>query len=248
MKIISSLSNPTIKRVVSLHETQNRQTLQNCIVEGIRAIQTFLEAHQEIRELYITQKWLEQAITLCPEEKINTVSDAVMKKISTATTPSGILAIFSIPSTKKLFIEKNNLPVVLAQIQDPGNMGTLIRTAAAFNKKNIIVVEGVDPWNPKVIQASAGTIALVSLFYYSWQQVVELKKHFHLAALTIEKGKKPEDIDYEKTVLIIGNEAHGLPREWQQDCNIHITLPMPGGTESLNAAVAGSIVLYIASK
>jgi TrmH family RNA methyltransferase len=171
-----------------------------------------------------------------------------MQKISSASTPSGILAIFKFPDLPSLSLDHNNPPLVLANIQDPGNLGTLLRSAAAFNKKNIILINGVDVWNPKVIQASAGTLALINIYQYTWPEVLILKKHFKLGALVIKEGKRPEEINYSKTILIIGNEAHGLPQEWQNECDIKITLPMPGGTESLNAAVTGSIMLYLASQ
>jgi RNA methyltransferase, TrmH family len=243
MKKITSLTNPLIKHVISLHDSHNRKKFQECIVEGIRAITTFVQAKKLLKTLYITEEWLLES-HFCSPDKIAVISETLMKKISTAVNPSGILAVFSI--SPNIFVsDLENPPLVLAQIQDPGNMGTLIRSAAAFNKKNIIVVESVDPWNPKVIQASAGTIALVSLFHMHWHDVVILKNTFKLAALVSKDGKVPSAFDYKKTILIIGNEAQGLPLDWQKECDLQITLPMPGGTESLNAAVAGSIMLYL---
>ena len=116
-----------------------------------------------------------------------------------------------------------------------------------MNKKTVIVIEGVDPWNPKVVQASAGTIGLVTIFQLSWQQLLKNKKTHKLCALVISNGKKSEDIDFKNMLLIVGSEAHGIPPAWIDQCEEKLTLPMPGRLESLNAAVAGSIALYLAT-
>jgi TrmH family RNA methyltransferase len=125
-------------------------------------------------------------------------------------------------------------------------MGTLIRTAAALGKKTVIVAEGTDPWNIKVVQASAGTIGLVNIHSLSWRELLKKKGGRPLAALVVKDGIHPKKIDLSHALLVIGNEAHGLPTAWLRDCEYKITLPMPGNIESLNAAVAGSIAMYLA--
>ena len=133
---------------------------------------------------------------------------------------------------------------VLAQVSDPGNMGTLIRTTAAMGLNSVVCIEGVDPWHPKVVQSSAGAIAAVNVFQMDWQTLIDNKGDIKLAALVVEEGAEPSTID-KNSLIVIGNEANGLPRNWSATCNQQITLPMPGHTESLNAAVAGSIALYL---
>lgn len=246
IKQINSLENALIKRVVDLHDKKGRQLNRQCVVEGLRAIETFVNAKMSIAHLFITQQIIEQLgdkiFSFCPEEKIIVVTDAVMKKMSVSSTPSGMLGVFYLPEqpdSKEL-----QAGLVLAQIQDPGNMGTLIRTAVALDRKSIVIVEGVDPWSPKVIQASAGTVALAKIFSWSWQNLLAHKGDLSLCALVVSGGKAPRELSLEKSLLVVGNEAHGLPQEWQSQCDTLLTLPMPGGTESLNAAVAGSIALY----
>ena len=167
-----------------------------------------------------------------------------MKKMSTATTPSGLLGVFKIPPAPK--IEYLGPGLVLAQISDPGNMGTLIRTALACGKQTIVIVEGTDPWSPKVVQASAGTIAQARIFNLDWKTLVAQKKTLKLYGLVVHNGKNIHTIDRNHALIVVGNEAHGLPKEWAHNCDDLITLPMPGGTESLNAGVAGSIAAYLA--
>lgn len=237
---ITSLTNPMIKSIVKLHDARERRQKQLCIIEGSRAIKTAL-TKLKLTMLISTQAGLEEALTMTAEKNIIAVSNEVMKKISTAATPSGILAVCAIPKPERP-LERG---LVLAQVSDPGNMGTLIRTAAACGIRSIVVIEGADPWSPKVIQASAGTIALVDVFIWDWQALMVFKSGLKLAALVPSQGASVKKLDPKKTLLIVGNEAHGIPEEWLADCDSKITLPMPGKTESLNAAVAGSIALYM---
>jgi len=243
MKYISSLQNSEIKDLVSLQSSKGRQKLGKCIFQGLRTIETGLNSSLKLDKLYATEASLAKIADLIRSDKIILISEPVAQKISTVKESSGLIATFHIPSV----LLANNLGsgLVLAQISDPGNMGTLIRTAAACNIKNIIVVEGTDPWNPKVIQASAGTIACVQIHQLQWLELLAIKKNLKLCGLVVRDGVSIKNIDPTESLLVIGNEAHGLPIEWQKECDYVVTLPMPGNTESLNASIAGSIALYL---
>ncbi len=165
-----------------------------------------------------------------------------MEKMSTTKTPSGYLAVFTIPPKPQPTFERG---IVLANITDPGNMGTLIRSATAMNVKTVVIVDGVDPWSPKVVQASAGTVGSVALLECSWQELLTYKQDKQLCAFVVKNGKTPQELELNDMLLVIGNEAHGISNDWLNDCEFTCTLPMPGNTESLNAAVAGSIALYL---
>lgn len=201
------------------------------------------------------------------------VKDNVMKKMSSQTSPSGYLAVFNLPEISKKFKkspettqgfkrltepltkdfkkaeiskDKNLKPgVILFNITDPGNMGTLIRTAVALNS-SCIIIEGCDPWSPKVIQSSAGNIANAEIFQFSWQEFLKLKGQSKISALVVSDGEKPSKENLSNHFLIVGNEAHGIPEDILKKCDYKITLPMPGLAESLNASIAGSIALYLA--
>lgn len=245
MQRISSLSNPLVHRATQLLHKKGRQEHQQCVVEGMRACATFFAAGRQLYHLFVTETMLDKVPKECPERKIVIVTERVMKAISPTVSPSGMVGIFSIPGAPDPALLQPGL--VLANIQDPGNMGTLIRTAAALNKRSIVVIEGVEPWNPKVIQASAGTIALVTIFSLTWQELLQHKGSLKLCGLVVAGGSLPQAIDITQSMLVVGNEAHGLPAAWQADCEQRMTLPMPGGTESLNVAIAGSIALYLAT-
>jgi len=243
MKTINSRQNTEIIAVAKLNQAKERYKQNRFIAEGLRTCTTLIQS-QELIQLYATEQFINQANQLTDKSKITIVADEVMNKISQATTPSGILSIFALPVPPK----PNQLStgIVLADVSDPGNMGTLIRTCAAMDKKTVVIIDGVDPWNPKVVQSSAGTIGNVNIFQWTWQQLINNKGDHHLVGLVPTSGKSMQEINTNKALLIIGSEAHGIPRDWQAECDQLATLSMPGKTESLNAGVAGSIALYLA--
>lgn len=242
MKIISSVQNPEIKDMLKLADPKGRREQRRFAVEGSRAIRTFIDAGYKPIRLYVDEEEVSAMQQLFPQQELTAVLSSVMNRMSHAKTPSGIMAVFSIPKSKDLSLLQSG--IVLAQISDPGNMGTLIRTCAAMGKKSVVIIEGADVWSPKVIQASAGTIALVDIFELPFEKLVQSKKNLKLWSLVVEGGTAmSQDAD---TLLMVGSEAHGIPQEWVEKSDARITLAMPGKTESLNAAIAGSIAMYLA--
>jgi len=246
VKQVNSTENPLIKRVIQLHSSKYRDRHQEFIAEGFRAISTLITSGSKLINLFATQEFLYDAQQITSDSFIIVVPSYVMDKMSTAKNPSGLLATFAIPTQPSF--DQLTSGVVLAQIADPGNMGALIRTAAAMDKKTIVCIETVDPWNPKVVQATAGTLGEVSIFCIEWEDLLLNKKNIPLCALVAQEGKMPDTINLKDTLIVVGNEGAGIPEAWIAQCDEKITLPMPGKCESLNAAVAGSIALYLAAR
>ena len=244
IKKIDSTANPIIKHVVQLHNTKHRAKLQEFIAEGFKTISTLITNGSKLITLFVTQDCLYDAQHIASDKQIIIVSDTVLEKISTSVNPSGFLATFNIPAQPSF--DKLEAGIVLAQIGDPGNMGALIRTAAAMNKKTVVCIETVDPWNPKVVQATAGAIGSVNIFCINWYDLMLNKKDLRLCALVATEGKNPDTVNLQDALIVVGNEGAGIPAAWIAQCDEQITLPMPGKFESLNAAVAGSIALYLA--
>lgn len=246
-KIITSVQNPLIKRIVALQQTKCRVQYGEFIAEGQRVVQTMVNTPLQLVNLFLTDpKQVRQLTAKIPNEKIIIVAENVMEKISTASTPSGILAVFKIPQQPSNEIMGDG--IVLADISDPGNMGALIRSAAAMARKTVVVVGGADPWSPKVVQASAGTISTINIYHFDWHELVKRKRErkLRLIALVIAGGKKAQQLSFSNSLLVVGNEAHGIPEQWLSTCDEQMTIEMSGNIESLNAAVAGSIALYLA--
>lgn len=242
MKEISSRHNPLVKEICDLHDAKGRKAARKFIAEGQRVIASLLDAGMPLDQLLVSAHMVEKGHALVASDRITLVDDIVMKKMSASVTPSGILGIFHMPPA--LSPQDMGPGLVLAQVADPGNMGTMIRTCAALNIPNVVIVEGTDPYSPKAVQASAGALALVRIFIMSWQELIEHKKNLSLYALVVSGGSSLVDINPVKSLLVVGSEAHGIPDVWLADCEHKVTIAMPGHVESLNAAIAAGIALY----
>lgn len=243
MKKISSRNNEEIIALAKLKSSQERYKYQRFLAEGFRVCSTLINAGQRLLQLYVTEPIAEQAISLVDPSLITIITQPVLNKISQTTTPSGIIGVFALPSQPSPTALDDG--IVLDGIADPGNMGTLIRTCASMGKKTVVVIEGVDPWNLKVVQASAGTIGNVTMFQWSWDTLLQHIKRRRLIGLVPHGGKKINQVDLKNSLLVIGSEAHGITKDRLQSCHEHVSLEMPGNIESLNAAVAGSIAMYL---
>lgn len=241
MKYIISPNNQEIKNLKLLKD----DTI--FIAQGMRTIGTIIDSGRiQLKAIYVKKELLEEVQKFCPDEFITIVSQEALDRISSQKTASGILAVFYKPIfNNKIRI---NSGIVLCEISDPGNMGTLIRTAAAFDNKNIFIIGGCNPWSDKVVQSCAGTIANVNIIEISWQELAKAKGDLKLCALVAQNGENIENISQSGSLVIIGNEAHGINPKWLAQCQSLVTIPMNNNVESLNAAVAGSIALYLLSK
>lgn len=234
---LASPDNPLVKYLVTLHDAAARRSAGLCLVEGRRAIAGCLAAswqpaHLLLREgLAVPEGW--------PE--VTTVSERVAAKISAMSTPSGYTAAFPIPDPGAIARMAGGL--VLVGVSDPGNVGTLIRTAAAFAVGQVVSVGGADPYGPKALQASAGAIAAVRVQRAA--APADLTGGAPLCALVPRGGSAPAALPAGARWLVVGGEAEGLTADWLAACSERLTLPMPGAAvESLNAAVAGAVALY----
>lgn len=244
---ITSLQNELVKEIAKLRNPKKRRETRRFLVEGMRACEPFFNSRFSLVHLLVTdaQRLWAESLPI-DRRKIVLVTETIVKKLSAAVTPSGVIAVFDIPSS---FYKEPTLGsgIVLANIQDPGNAGTLIRTATALGG-HIVCVEGVDPFNEKVVQSSAGTLAHAKISQLSWTDLVTCahKQNIALSALVVKNGANlVEQNDQKPRLLVVGNEGNGLPEAWIAECDEKITIPMPGQAESLNAAIAGSIGLYL---
>jgi len=242
MKTITSLQNESIKQAVKLQDALWRKIHGQFVAQGYSTCMTLIKSGFQPVALYLTHPFYLRHADEFDIDSIIIVTNEIINKISTVSASTGIVAVFAIP--KRTYTPTSNA-LVLYNIQDPGNMGTLIRSAAAMNIKNIFTIGGCDIYNPKVIQATVGTIANVTVIATDWEAFSQEHAHITTCALVVENGKKPEEANLAESILVIGNEGQGLPENIVEACSQKMTIPMPGKTESLNAAVAGSIALYL---
>ena len=234
-----SHENPLVRELRDLHRPEGRRTAQALLVEGRRAIEGFLDAGWRADLL------LHPLDETPPSTWIDArpVSAKAAARLTQASTPSGWFARFPLPTPPPLNPLIGGL--VLAEIADPGNLGTLIRSAAAFGIAQVVVIGGADPWGNKAVQASAGSLAAVALHILSPEQGLAPLAGASRAALVVAGGADPATIPLIPRWLVVGSEAHGVRDEWLSLCEERLTLPMHGRVESLNAAVAGAIACYV---
>lgn len=253
--IITSKDNDFIKHVKKLKEKKYRDEYNEFIIEGIKITQEAIEEKAKIKAVIICEDCKNQfAIPnelLYEVAKMNCiyVSEKVFMSISDVTNPQGIMAIIEKENEENLKIDfSNDKILILDNIQDPGNMGTIIRTCDSLNMKQIIVSKGSsDIYNPKVVRATMGAIFRIKIIESDdlVKTIKELKKHkFKVYATDLKTKNTIYNVDYKKSAVIIGNEANGVSQEVLDESSYRIKIPMLGKTESLNAGVATSIVLY----
>lgn len=234
------VSKNQIKLISSLHQKKQRIAHQLFIAEGIKGVQELLDAHFELDHLYTTQHDFETV-----SNSLKTlVSEADLKKISALATPNTCLAVFKMPKEKQ--ITTSGLIVALDAVRDPGNLGTILRLCDWFGIHQLICSkETVDIYNPKVVQATMGSIARVNVSY------VDLNDFIRTTSLpvfgtfmngnNIYKASLPQE-----GVIVMGNEANGISSELEKIIKNRLTIPRFGTiqkTESLNVATATAIVL-----
>tara|TARA_R110002050_G_scaffold252009_2_gene390250 strand:+ start:124 stop:840 length:717 start_codon:yes stop_codon:yes gene_type:complete len=232
------LSKNQIKLITRLKQKKYRLQYGLFIVEGAKTIKELLQSHLELHALYTTETFNIDA----KDEVL--ISENDLKRISFLTTPNKALAIFKIPDSKP--IKNNQLVVALDSIRDPGNLGTIIRLCDWFGITDLVCSkETVDCFNPKVIQATMGSITRVHVSYIDLKTFLkETKLPVFGAFMEGENVYKTELPN--KGILVMGNEANGVSKEIEAVITKKISIPQFGDiqeTESLNVATATAILL-----
>ena len=240
------------KLIKSLEKKKYRKLNQLFTVEGNRLVSEVVQSKIVTKQIYVTDEFIEKPqhdslMDLIAENGIitNSVTEKEMNSICDTVSPSGILALCRLPGMFEINVNNSENWIFLDEIQDPGNLGTLLRAADWFGVKNIALSENcVDAFNTKVLRGGMGSQFRLNLF-----ENVSLKDFNESSHNIIGAFQKGENIHNVETktitpwVLIIGNEAHGITNNNIDHINLKVTIPKIGSGESLNAAIAGSILL-----
>lgn len=254
MQIISSKENEFIKYIKKLKDKKYRDINKEFIIEGIKLIKEAIEEHAEIKQIVICDNCEDSEIIskelmydIAKYECIY-VTEKIFKTISNVNTPQGILAIIGRRNEETQINYSQDIIVALDDIQDPGNLGTILRTVDSIGLNQILVSKGTaDCYSPKVIRSTMGAIFRINIIECEdlEKTLKEIrKKKFQLVITSLQTDNSIYDIEYNKKVVVIGNEANGVKKEIQDIGDIKVKIPMLGKTESLNAAVSTGIVLY----
>ena len=252
---ITSRRNKKIVEARKLKRRLHREEKKRFLLEGIRGIEEALNTGARIYEVLISpylfrnargSKLYERLVDAGVE--IHGVTGEVLEFVADTETPQGIVAIVGFPDLRPA-LHGTPLVMLAYEIRDPGNLGTLIRSADAFGLAGIILSgDVVDPFNAKCIRATMGSIFRVPLMSFDRvEDSIEFLKRQGFSIVAADVNAKTLSYDYDfrgKCGILLGRESHGLPREVVRLCDALVSIPMIGDAESLNAAVAGSVLMY----
>ena len=254
MNIISSKDNELVKNIKKLKDKKYRDLENVYIVEGIKMLKEAIVENASIKQIIICDD-CEKSDLISKEMMYEIakydcvyVTSKVFKYITEVQTPQGVMAIIEKNNRDKEINCDEDIIVALDDIQDPGNLGTILRTIDSIGLSQVLISKGTaDPYNPKVVRSTMGAIYRVKVIECDdlKETLKEIKKNkFKILATSLDDSKSIYDIKYNKKVIVIGNEANGVEEEIVKLSDEKIKIPMLGKTESLNASVATGIVLY----
>lgn len=254
MQSISSKDNNFVKHIRKLKEKKYRDLSNEYVIEGIKLVKEAITENAIIHQIIICEDC--ENTSQIPKELMYEIAKYeciyvtmnIFKTLTELVNPQGIMAVVE-KQNKNLEIKySEDIIVVLDDVQDPGNLGTILRTVDSLGLTQILLSKGtVDCYNSKVVRSTMGAIFRVKIIQCEDLKEVlkEIKKHKFQTIVTSLKAKKNiYEIDYNKKVIIIGNEANGVSNGIQENADESVKIPMLGKTESLNASVATGVILY----
>ena len=247
MKHIASKDNALFKMLSRIESSaRERREQGKTILDGVHLLDACISAGVK-PELVVARESSRDAPEIRPflqDGNVASMSDSLFDRISPVKNPTGILALISIPLREPL--EQPEFCVFLDEIRDPGNMGAILRSAAAAGATDVFLSKGcADPWSPKVLRAGMG--AHFSIRVHADSELADLVRNFHgnAIALSLDADISLFDLDLKGRVgFVIGNEGAGISREILSVAGIRARIPMPGRIESLNAAQAASVCFF----
>jgi TrmH family RNA methyltransferase len=254
-EVVTSRTNSRVKQLRAAFAGQARLASGLIAIEGEHLLEEALKSNQALKTVFVSERREVPDFVPRVVEVIRLANDVFQSCVETQT-PQGIAALLVPPvSTIDHMLVGTPLIVVAVGIQDPGNLGTLIRSAEAFGATGVLTtLGGVSPWNQKALRASAGSVFRVPVAVAT-PETMERMEQAGIRLLAALKDEAPgiDDPSLRETLtgpcaLLIGNEGAGLSEDWIRMADKRVTIPCPGWVESLNAAVAGSILLWEISR
>lgn len=248
--MITSSSNAKIKLVRSLQgRSRQRKTENAFIAEGVRLVEEAVEEAWPMEFVLFDETLSERGLALVKQLKekvdldISQIPPDLMAEISDTETPQGILAVLS--SQRLPLPQPPSFLLIADQIRDPGNMGTLLRTAEAAGADGVLLAPGtVDAFSPKVVRAGMGAHFRLPVLDHSWEEIQSITKDLTVFLAESGEGQALWRVDFQQPLaLLIGGEAFGASPQGRSLATQKVTIPMPGRAESLNAAIAAGIII-----
>ena len=242
IKRLTSIQHPLVKHLVKLRQNRDyRYNEQSLLIEGIKPVEELV--HNGRFKVIVVYN--ESMIPLgANADEVLLVNEAVMRKISGMTTPEGVIVEMAMPQPYSL--QSSRYVIALDGVSDPGNVGTIIRSALALGWDGAFILnDSCDPFNEKALRAARGATFKLPLGWGSWDDLNRLIKTNGLKPMVADiNGTELSKVQGKSgSLLVLGNEAHGPSKEAKALCEA-VTITMPGAMESLNVAVAGGILMY----
>ena len=254
MQTITSKDNELIKHIRKLKDKKYRDESNEYVVEGVKLVEEAVKENAKIKQIIVCEDTTRTyeipthiMLEIAKYECIS-VSDKIFNIITQVTSPQGLMAIIEKNAQNAKIDYTQDIIVVLDDVQDPGNLGTILRTVDSIGLNQIIVSKGTaDAFNSKVVRSTMGAIFRIKIIEVEnlAQVIKEMRKHhFKLMVTSLQTKNSIYDIDFNKKIIVIGNEANGVSKEIQDMADEKAKIPMLGRTESLNASVAAGVVMY----
>jgi TrmH family RNA methyltransferase len=239
------LGKSKVKYIQSLGQKKHRDEEELFIAEGPKIVKELLESiPQSVKEVFAVKEWLDNNKDYLQKIERTEITEAELGKISQLKTPNKVLAVIKKFDIEENITVKGKISLILDTIQDPGNLGTIIRIADWFGVSQIICSQDcADIYNPKVVQATMGSIGRVKISYTDLFVWLKKQKDIPVYATMLEGNDVTQMNRLKEGLIIIGNESKGIHNEIVTMATEKISIPKKGNAESLNAAVAAGIVL-----
>jgi TrmH family RNA methyltransferase len=235
-----------VKYIQSLGHKKFRDADGVFVAEGPKIVLELLQSENcKLVQCYATREWLHlnESILRGKEHLLHEIGEKELERISTLVTPNRVLAVFTKPEFNSE-LSRGNLILMLDTIQDPGNLGTILRTADWFGVGLIVASQdSADLFNPKVVQSAMGSLIRVQVLYTDLEEYIRKNPGFQVFASSLEGENISDNIPVTNGMLLMGNESRGISESLEKLATKRIRIPRQGGAESLNVAVATGILL-----
>lgn len=252
-EIIQSKDNELVRRILKLKDKRYRMKTGEFVIEGFRFVEEALKSEFEVKTILVSEvqkkRWddFDLGGKLKPGTRVALIKDELVKYLCSTENPQGIIAVIK-KNKVSVSENKDGFYVLIDKLQDPGNLGTIIRTSHAAGASGVILTKGtVDPYNEKTLRATMGSIFRIPVIDDMNNEFIDkLRKNgYKLVATSLEKSISLYDTDLRQNVILsVGNEGNGISDEIFEKADIKVRIPMPGEAESLNVSSAAAVLIF----
>ena len=256
-RTITGFSNPTVKFLRSLREKKHRKAERRFLAEGLRLLTDARECGK-LPEMLVMAAWREphplltalEADVLAAGGDVVEMDEAILAKVTGKDNPQAVCGVFAEFDTALAQVDRARAPIwlVAQALRDPGNLGTMLRTGDAVGAGGLILIDDcADPFSVEAVRASMGAIFTQQVVIARWEDFIAWLRTGpgQLVAASLRDAQPYRGAPYASPCFVmVGNESRGLPQEYEDACDLRVTMPMKGRADSLNAAIAGAVLSY----